>query len=106
MEKKELLQRLEDVQLKLEAKVGEAHGELNDLVSKAEGFGREQYNEAMTLYTEAVQELDDFLKNAKEQKKRLITWVVSNKVQLAIGGGLFLLGMIVAAILIAIGPVA
>jgi vacuolar-type H+-ATPase subunit H len=98
MDKKELLQRLEDVQLKLEAKVGEAHGELNDLVSKAEGFGREAYNDAMGVYTSAVQELDDFLKSAKEQKKVLKAWIVSNKVFIGICVGCLFVGLILGSL--------
>jgi ABC-type transport system involved in cytochrome bd biosynthesis fused ATPase/permease subunit len=104
MDKDQLLERLETVQLELEAKVGEAHGQLNELMEKAEGFTRLQYAEAMQLYTESVQELDDFLKSAKAQKQALTAWIVDNKKLLLIGAGLLFGGMVLAALLISAGP--
>jgi hypothetical protein len=103
MDKKELIDRLENVQLKLEAEVGEKYQELKEVVADIEEFGSDAYREALDAYNAAIAELDSFLKTAKAQKNALRAWIVSNKVMLAVNGACFLAGMIVARILISIG---
>jgi hypothetical protein len=103
MDKKELIERLETVQLKLEAEVGEKYQDLKEVVADVEKFGNDKYREALDAYNSAIAELDSFMKTAKAQKVAIKAWIVSNKVQLMIGGGLLLGGMILARILISIG---
>jgi hypothetical protein len=103
MDKKELIDRLENVQLKLEAEVGEKYQELKAVVADVEKFGSDAYREALDAYNSALAELDGFLKTAKAQKNAIRAWIVSNKVMLAVNGACFLAGMIVARILISIG---
>lgn len=95
MNKKELVSRLEEVQLKLEAEVGKAHEALKRAGEDAQG-------KALATYTKALNELDGFLKTAKAQKVAIRSWVVSNKMNIFLWVGLFVGGMVVGQILSAL----